>query len=991
MPRSSIFITVVTAVCVGSAAAQAPDIYDTRLLSQPAISETHVAFVYDGDIWVAGRDGASPRRLTTHIGTEVVPRFSPDGNWVAFSGQYDGNTDVFVVPTAGGVPQRLTWHPGSDVVLGFTPDGSAVLFRTARAVHTNRHTQLFTVPLDGGMPTQLPIPHAFKATYSPSGDYIAYVPLGEAFNQWKNYRGGRVTRIWIYNVATHAVEQIPQPADRSNDTDPMWLDDRIVFRSDRNGEFNLFTFDPTTKAISQITRHEDFPIVNVSAGAGKIVYEQAGYVHELDPATSRSTRIRIGVPADMNETRPRYASGNQYIRNATVAPNGARAAFEFRGEIVTVPAEHGDPRLLTETPGIHERSPVWAPDGKSIAYFSDASGEYTLHIVNRLGSGDPRVFELDGAGFYDDPHWSPDGSKISFRDNSWSLYWIDVESGRTKKVASQTLHGPVNWLTHAWSPDSRWLAYTLSSRTYHQTIHLYSVDTGESRAITEGLSDAADPVFDATGKYLYFSASTDAGPVRQWFAQSTAGMRVRNGLYLAVLEKDVPSPLKRRSDEAVTDETEAESETEDDDVEVRVDFDGIDQRIIELPVPPAYYYSLAPGADGQLYYLRADAMGQIGQPLGESALHRFQLSTREDETLLANASWFGVTNDTKKILVRSGNNWVISDAGKVDPSEGRLATGDIEVHIDPRAEWAQIFDEAWRINRDFFYDPNMHGADWSAMKKKYAAFVPHVATRGDLNRVMRWMFSELAVGHHNVGGGDRLLRPDNVPGGLLGADLETSSGRYRFQKVYGGLNWNRNLRSPLTEPGVGVVAGEYLLAVNGRDLRPPENVYSRFENTADKIVEITVGPNANGSASRSVSVVPIGNETGLRNRDWIEGNIRRVHDATDGQVAYVYVPNTAQPGYDYFRRYFFPQADKDAIIVDERYNGGGLFADYYIDVLRRPLVSHWATRYGDDIKTPISSIQGPMAMLIDETAGSGGDLLPWMFRKFSVHPNDVLG
>ncbi len=989
MPRFTILITALTAVCAGSAAAQSPDLYDTRLLSQPAISETHVAFVYDGDIWIAARDGASPRRLTTHIGTEAIPRFSPDGNWVAFSGQYDGNTDVFVVPTAGGVPKRLTWHPGSDVVLGFTPDGSAVLFRSARAVHTNRHTQLFTVPLDGEMPTQLPIPHAFKATYSPSGDYIAYVPLGERFLEWKNYRGGTVTRIWIYNVASHAVEEIPQPAGRSNDTDPMWLDDHIVFRSDRNGEFNLFTFDPATKAISQITQHEDFPIVNVSAGAGQIVYEQAGYLHELDPATSKSWRIRIGVAADMNETRPRYASGNRYIRNATVAPNGARAAFEFRGEIVTVPAEHGDPRLLTETPGVHERSPVWSPDGKSIAYFSDASGEYALHIDGQNGNGEPRVFKLDGAGFYDSPRWSPDGSKISFRDNSWSLYWIDVESGKTKKVASQVIYGPTNTLTHAWSPDSRWLAYTLSSRTYHQTIHLYSVETGELHAITQGLSDAADPVFDASGKYLYFSASTDAGPVRQWFAQSNAGMRVTNGLYLAVLASDVPSPLKRRSDEAVSDEDgqdEPTSGDEENGVEVRVDFDGIDQRIIALPVPAGYYYSLAPGGEGQVYYLRADALGGFAQPVGGSALHRFQLSTREEETLLAEASWFGVTNDTKKLLVRSGNNWLIAGAGKIDPSKGRLATDDIEVRIDPRSEWEQIFNEAWRINRDFFYDPNMHGADWPAMKKKYAAFLPNVATRGDLNRVMQWMFSELAVGHHRVGGGDQLRRPDNVPGGLLGADFEISDGRYRVKKVYGGLNWNRNLRAPLTEPGVGVVAGEYLLAVNGRDLIPPENLYSRFENRANKIVEITVGPNANGSGSRTVPVVPIANETSIRNRGWIEANIRKVHEATDGRVAYVYVPNTAQPGYDYFRRYFYPQADKDAIIIDERYNGGGQLADYYIDVLRRPLVSHWATRYGEDIKTPIASIQGPMAMLIDETAGSGGDLLPWMFRKFDMGP-----
>ena len=986
MTRFTISIIVLATVCVRPAAAQGPDIHDTRLLSQPAISETHIAFVYDGDIWVAGRDGAGPRRLTTHIGTEAGPRFSPDGGWIAFSGQYDGNTDVFIVPTAGGVPQRLTWHPGSDVALGFTPDGSAVLFRSARVVHTNRHTQLFTVPLEGGMPTRLPIPHAFKATFSPDGGHVAYVPLGERFGEWKNYRGGTVARIWIYDVATHAVEEIPQPEGRSNDTDPMWLDGRIVFRSDRNGEFNLFTFDPATKAVSQITRHEDFPIVNVSAGAGKIVYEQAGYLHEFDPATSGSARIRIGIAADLNETRPRYASGNRYIRNAAVAPNGARAVFEFRGEIVTVPAEHGNPRYLTETPAVHERSPAWSPDGQSIAYFSDASGEYELHIASQDGKGEVRTFPLNGAGFYDHPRWSPDGSKISFRDNSWTLYWIDVESGRITKVASQPIYGPLNTLTHAWSPDSRWLAYTISSRTYHQTIHLYSVESGESQAVTEGLSDAAEPVFDASGKYLYFSASTDAGPVRQWFAQSNAGMRVTNGLYLAVLARDVPSPLKRRSDEAVGEQDDSESGDDDADVQVRIDFDGLDQRIIALPVPAAYYYGLAPGTEGQLYYLRADAMSGFGQPAGTPELKRYQLSEREEETLLADATQFQVTHDSKKLLVRSGDSWIIAAAGKIEPGKGRLATADIEVRIEPRAEWVQIFNEAWRINRDYFYDPNMHGADWPAMKDKYAAFLPHVATRADLNRVMRWMFSELAVGHHRVGGGDRLHDPDDVPGGLLGADFEISNGRYRFAKVYGGLNWNRNLRSPLTEPGVGIVAGEYLLAVNGRELRPPENVYSRFENTANKIVEITVGPNPNGSGSRTVSVVPVATEGGLRNRDWVEGNIRRVHEATDGRVAYVYVPNTAGPGYDYFRRYFYPQADKDAIIIDERYNGGGQIADFYIDILRRPLVSYWATRYGEDIKTPIASIQGPMAMLIDETAGSGGDLLPWMFRKFAMGP-----
>jgi tricorn protease len=986
MTRFAPAILLATAIGALPATAQGPNIEDTRLLSQPAISQTHVAFVYDSDLWVARRDGTGPRRLTTHIGTEVGPRFSPDGQWIAFSGQYDGNTDVFIVPTAGGVPRRLTWHPGGDVVLGFTPDGSAVLFRSARSVHTGRHTQLFTVPLNGGMPTQLPIPHAFKAAYSPGGDYIAYVPLGERFAQWKNYRGGTVARIWIYNVATHAVEEIPQPEGRSNDTDPMWVDGRIVFRSDRNGEFNLFTFDPGTKAINQITRHEDFPILNVSSGAGRIIYEQAGYLHDFDPATSRASRLGIGIAADLNETRPRYASGNQYIRNASIAPNGARAAFEFRGEIVTVPAEHGNPRFVTETPGVHERSPAWSPDGRSIAYFSDASGEYQLHVASQDGKAEVRTFDLDGAGFYDSPDWSPDGNKISFRDNSWSLFWIDVASGHITKVVSQSLYGYLNTLTPAWSPDSKWLAYTTHSKTYHQTIHLYSLETGESRAVTGGLSDAGEPVFDASGKYLYFTASTDAGPIRQFFAQSNAGQRLTNGLYVAVLRSDVTSPLKRQSDEAVAEEGDAEpGADEESDVEVRVDFDGLDRRILALPVPSAYYFGLVPGAEGQLYYLRAEAMAGFA-PAGSPELRRFEFSTREEETLLANTRQFQLSHDTKKLLVQSGNAWMIGDAGKVTPGSGRLATTDIEVRIEPRAEWAQIFNEAWRINRDYFYDPNMHGADWPAMRRKYAAFLPDVATRADLNRVMQWMFSELAVGHHGVGGGDRLHQLDNVPGGLLGADYVVSNGRYQFSKVYGGLNWNPSLRSPLTEPGVGVVAGEYLLAVNGEDLRPPENLYSRFENTANDIVEITVGPNVNGSGSRTVPVVPVANEGALRNRDWVEGNLRRVHEATDGRVAYVYVPNTGPAGYDSFRRYFYPQADKDAIIVDERYNGGGMLADFYIDLLRRPLVSYWAMRYGDDMKTPIASIQGPKAMIIDETAGSGGDLLPWMFRKFDMGP-----
>jgi tricorn protease len=977
----------------GQASAPGVDIHDTRLLSQPAVGPTHTAFAYDGDLWVAKRDGTDVRRLTTHVGVEGNPRFSPDGNLIAFSGEYDGNTDVYVVRAEGGVPVRLTWHPGPDVVQDFTPDGSAVLFSSGRASFTTRYQQLFLVPVEGGPPQQLPIPNAFKATFSPDGSKIAYTPLYEAFTQWKNYRGGTVSRIWLYDRGDHSLEEIPQPEGRCNDTDPMWIGDQVYFRSDRNGEFNLFSFVPESGTVRQLTSFEDFPVLSASAGGGVIIFEQAGYLHILEPATARTTRLRVGVPSDLIETRPRYAEGTRFIRSADISPSGARAVFEFRGEILTVPAEKGDARNLTQTPASHERGPAWSPDGELMAYLSDAKGQYELRIAPQDGRGEVREFPLEGAGFYEDLRWSPDGKWISYTDNSWSLFLLEVASGRIRKVASEPVYGPVKTLHHSWAPDSRWLAYTLNTPVYFQQVHIYSVEEGESRLITEGLSDVAEPVFDTGGKYLYFTASTDAGPVRDWFALSGQDMEATNALYLAVLRKGEPSPLAKESDEEGEpgDTRSGESGTTPEGIQedrVEVHFEGIQERILALPLEAAYFLNLQAGPPGQLYYLKSEvAGGSFGAPPGTLSLNRFRLDDREEELLLENASAFVLSRDMKKALVRAGGSWIIADAGaKMDPSKGRLAVADLRVRIDPRAEWEQIFHEAWRINRDFFYDPSMHGADWEAMREKYAQFLPHLATRSDLNRVIQWMCSELGVGHHRVGGGDFLFDTETIPGGLLGADFEIVQDRYRLAKVYGGLNWNPALRSPLTEPGVDVEAGEYLLAVDGVELRATENLYSRFENTADKIVEITVGPNPDGRGSRTVRVVPIASEAALRNRDWVEGNLRRVDEATGGRVAYVYVPNTSTQGHEYFKRYFFPQSHKDAVIVDERFNGGGMAADYYIDILRRPYLSYWAMRYGADLKNPLASIQGPKVMIIDETAGSGGDYLPWMFRRLEMGP-----
>ncbi|HVR39593.1 MAG TPA: PDZ domain-containing protein [Thermoanaerobaculia bacterium] len=965
-----------------AATARAVDINDTRLLTGPAISAKLIAFEYANDLWVANPDGTNVRRLTSHAGIEYGPHFSPDGSLIAFTGRYEGNNDVYVVPSSGGVPKRLTWHPGVDTVLGFTPDGASILFSSPREVHTNRYLQLFTVPVGGGAVTKLPIPNAVKADYSPDGKKLVYLPIGERFRQWKHYRGGTTSRLLIFDLGTYATEQIPQPATRCNDTDPMWVGDRIYFRSDRNGEFNLFSFDPATKKVAQHTTYTDFPVMSASSGAGKILFEQAGWLFRFDPANSNAARLKIGVAADLVETRTRFAKGAKYMRWGSLSPSGMRVAVEFRGEVLTLPAEKGDDRNLTQSVAANDRSPVWSPDGKSIAYFTDETGEYELRIVAQEGKAVPRKIKIDGAGFYENPKWSPDGAHISYTDNAHAVWVVDVASGTSTKISDDALYVPEGTPDHNWSPDSKWLAYTRVTTTNFRQILLWSPDpTGaqkKSFPLTDGFSDAREPVFDPNGKYVYFFASTDAGPVTDWFSQSNEDMRSSRAIYLAVLPKGVVSPLAKESDEETAPKPEEKSDDKKPEpVKVVIDFDRLNQRIQALPVPSAIYSSLQASKTGQLFYLKT--IDDV------SSVQRFDLTKRKDETVLDKADGFELSRDGKRVLVRVKDMWSVADvADKIDTSKRRLAIDQIAVRVEPLAEWKQIFDEAWRINRDYFYDPNFHGADWKAMKAKYAVFLPDVAVRQDLNRVMQWMCSELSVGHHRLGGGDTLAEVDAVKGGLLGADYKVENGRYRFAKVYGGLNWNPELRAPLTEPGVDAKDGEYLLAVDGKELRYPENLYSRFERTAGRIVELTIGPNADGTGSRNVKVVPIDDEAALRNRDWVERNLRYVTEKTNGRVAYVYVPNTAEAGHEYFKRYFFPQTNRDAIIIDERYNGGGQVADYYIDILRRPLISHWTMRYGGDLRTPLASIQGPKVMITDETAGSGGDLLPWMFRRLKV-------
>jgi tricorn protease len=962
-------------------AVSAQNTTDTRLLWQPAISKDMIAFIYAEDLWVANRDGSYPRRITVSEGSESNPVFSPDGSMIAFTGQYDGNTDVFVVPVTGGVPKRLTWHPGADLVRDFSPDGKKILFASGRNSFTTRYTQLFTVDIATGAEQQLPIPNAFWASYSPDGSSIAYTTIPDAFGQWKNYRGGSMSRIWLYNTKTNNVTEIPKPKGGSNDSKPVWKGNKVFFRSDRNGEFNLYSYDPSSKAVAQLSKFNDFPISSLEGTSDQLIFSQAGYLHVYNVSNNNISKLKIGIAADLLDQRPRYAKGDQHIRNGNISPSGTRLVLDYRGDIITIPAQKGDALNITNTPGVHEKDPEWSPDGRSIAYFSDASGEYELHIANQDGTGQPKIIKPGGSGFYTGIHWSPDSKKLAFVDNGRRLYVTELASGKTTRIAEDAIFFPGAYrdLFGSWSSDANYIAYTVLTETNFQRAWAYSLSENKSFPISDGLSNVTEPVFDPSGKYLYLLASTDAGPVVNWFDQSNNDMESTSSIYLVTLQKKVQSPFAKENEtEEIKDTASAKPAAKPDSnrTKLKIDWDGIQNRIVPMPVTQGRYRSLQVAKEGELFYLSSAPHGAT-----PTMLVNYSLKKRKEEPILPADGYSIAAKGDKMVFVTRGKWGVVATGQKPGP-DAMVNTSSLQVKTSPKEEWKNIFNEAWRVNRDYFYDPEMHGVNWAAMKNKYEALLPDVASTNDLYRIMQWMFSELSVGHHRFSAtGDRRVNPDFIPGGLLGADYETVGNRYRIKKIYGGLNWSPELRSPLTEPGVDVQQGDFILAVNGSEVTTDENFYSYFENTAGKIISLTVASSADGNNKRTVKVVPIGNEAALRNRDWVEGNVRKVNEATQGQVAYVYVPNTAGGGHEYFKRYFFPQADKAGIIVDERFNGGGQLADYYIDILKRPVQSYWRYRYGKDQKAPNASIQGPKVMLIDETAGSGGDYLPYLFRQ----------
>ncbi|HEX3865498.1 MAG TPA: PDZ domain-containing protein, partial [Gemmatimonadaceae bacterium] len=994
----------------------------TRLLRSPALSRDNVAFAYGGDLWVVPRSGGSARRLTSTPSVEEEPNFSPDGSMIAFSATVGGNMDVYVVPTAGGEPKRLTYHPGADAVRGWTPDGKRVIFASGRTGAPTAYTRLWSIGLEDGLPEPLPMPRAWTGTYSPDTRHIAYEEFSRELTPgwalahmsgWRHYRGGKTHPIQIMNVADHSVTKLPWT--NSNDSDPMWIGETVYFLSDRDGTVNLYSWRSGAKSITQLTHHQDFDIMNASAGPDAIVYEQAGYVHLLDIKDGQDRQLAINATGDFPWTRPRLEAAG--IRSAAIAPTGTKAAFEARGDIFVVPAERGETRDITQTSGVHNRNPTWSPDGTQLAWLSDAGGEYQLMVGEASMLTKPRAIPLPTSGYFTTRDWSPDGKLLLLDDNHLNLWTFDVASSHFTKIDTDLFDEIGRADDAVWSPDSRWLAYSKSLNSRMRAIYTFSLATGKASQITDGLSNAISPAFDAGGKYLYFLASTNFGPATNTLDMSSIDHPATYAVYLTVLAGNEPSPFLAELDDAGAGTVAQAGRAGGgggggargaEAAQVRIDPDGIAPRTIALSIPAGDYRSLQAGPAGSFFYLapapaggRGDRGGGGG---GGTRVMRYQIRDRTAQPFLDAVTSYTVSADKRHVLYgEPGGGGGRAGRGGAAQARFAIATTDragrggaagdaaggaeldlsgVRAWVDPKAEWSEIFRETWRIEREFFYDAKMHGADWNAVYEKYKPLLPFVQHRDDLGYLIAQVGGELTVGHSYLSGAGDEPTEDPVSIGLLGADVSSENGHYRIKKIYSGENWNPELQAPLAAPGIQVAEGDYILEVDGRPIAPPTNFYSAFQGLAghNVVLRVSSSPSAAGGSTHLVTVTPIASEGAIRSRDWVEDNRRAVDKLSGGRLGYVWLPNTAAAGYQQFIRYYYAQQDKEGIVIDERYNGGGQIADFIVNELGRSPDGYFARRDGAPKTSPGTGIYGPKVMIINESAGSGGDALPYMFH-----------
>jgi tricorn protease len=981
---------------------------DARMLRQPAVSNTHIAFVYAGDIWIVPKGGGLAGRLSSPKGEESFPRFSPDGSQIAFSGDYDGNIDIYVMPAIGGNPLRITHDPAPDRLLEWYPDGDHLLYASPLESGSQRFNQLYKVPKKGGLPEKLPVPYGEFGALSPDGKMLAYTSMSQDFRTWKYYRGGWAPDIWLFNLQDLSARNITN--NPANDSIPMWHGRTVYFLSDRGpgGRYNIWAYELDGGKTRQVTHFAEFDIHFPSIGPSDIVFEAGGQLYLLDLKSEKSKEVKVQVVTDNSTLKPRMENVTKLIHNYGISPTGKRAVFEARGDIFTVPEEHGMIVNMTRSSGVADRYPAWSPDGKNVAFWSDRSGEYELTIASADGSGGEQTLTSLGPGFRYGLYWSPDSKKLAFVDQAMSILLYDRDAKQVKRVDKGLwmFQGDLDRFVVNWSSDSRWMAYSRGMENRNEAVFLYDFNSGENHQVTSGFYDSARPCFDPEGKYLYFFSNRSFRP--SYSDMDNSWIYANSTVIVAVpLRADVPSPLAPRNDEegkppeggkekaageqasakeAQAGETKTEQkktgEAEKTKGPVNIDLQSFEERAVILPPKPGNFTKLA-AVSGKVLFLREPRTGSLPDQKGD--LVYYDLKERKEETVLEGVDDFLLSTDEKKFLARKDDAFAILELKPKQKIEKTLRTKELEASVDPVREWRQIFDDVWRFERDYFYDPNMHGVDWKAMKERYGRLLDNAVTRWDVNYVIGEMIAELNASHTYRGGGDTETALQRGVG-MLGVNWALENNAYRIKTIIRGAPWDDDVRSPLLEPGIGVKEGDYVLAVNDAPMDTNKDPWAAFQGLADQTVQLTVNDRPTVEGARKVLVKTLSGEEGLRNRNWVEANRRRVDEATAGRVGYIYVPDTGIAGQNELVRQWRAQFNKEGLIIDERFNSGGQIPDRFVELLGRKLFSFWAVRDGKDWQWPPVANFGPKVMLINGWSGSGGDAFPHYFREAGLGP-----
>ncbi|MBK8490080.1 MAG: PD40 domain-containing protein [Saprospirales bacterium] len=968
---------------------------NARLFQHPDVSQTHITFVYADDIWIVPKAGGMASRLSSPQGSEAFPRFSPDGKQIAFSGNYDGNGDIYVIPSQGGMPNRVTHHGMYDRLVDWYPDGKSLLYASSMESGKQRWSQLYQIAAEGGLPVKLPMVHAEFGSLSADASKIAFTDRSRVFRTWKRYRGGMAADIWIFDLKTKDAKNIT--SSDANEELPMWVGDKIYYISDGGSEMrnNIWVYDTKAQTTKQVTKFTDFDVHFPSLGPSEIIFEAGGKLYLLNLRDDQYKEVNVQVVTDLAMVKPRKESVANYIENADVAPDGNRVVIEARGELFSLPAEKGYVQNLTQSSGVAERFPAWSPNGKYIAYWSDKSGEYELTIRDLTAGNKEKKLTQLGAGFRYNLYWSPDSKHLAFVDQTMTIRIFHMDTNTTDRVDQDftLFEGGLRSWTPGWSPDSRWMAYSRTVDNNNNAIFIYDTKEKKATQATSGFYNDLNPTFSADGKYLFLVTNRSFNPVYGDFDNSWTYPNASQ-LAAIALRPDVASPLAAENDtvaikldtpeKAKEEEKSADNGEKKPEVEpVEIDFNQFERRLVILP-PVAGNMGDLSAPEGKVIFMRFPNAGANSEDGGGNLMY-FDLKEREEKTIISGVNGYKMSADGKKLLVIQNGQWGVIEPNPEQKLEKTLPIADMEATINPREEWRQIFNDAWRFERDFFYDKQMHGVDWNAMRKQYGDMIEFAVTRNDVNFILGELIGELNASHTYRGGGDQET-PKQRQVGYLGINWEKANGQYRIKEIIRGADWDNEVRSPLDEPGIKVKAGDYILAVNGMALSDYTDPWAPFEGLAGKTVELMVNDNPSMEGAHMVMVKTMGDETRLRNLAWIESNRKRVDEASGGKIGYIYVPSTGVDGQNELVRQFYGQWNKEGLVIDERFNNGGQIPDRFIELLNRKPLAYWDVRDGKNWQWPPVGHFGPMAMLINGWSGSGGDAFPDYFRKAGLGP-----